>query len=124
MIADEYVDREFGSGAVKITPAHDPNDYDIGQRHGLPLINIMNNDASLNSNAGPYAGLDRFAARKQLWADMEVSGGAPAGVGSHGFAYTCVCVCGRAYDGLVQLKLHIGLGWGACQVAPVLHCGQ
>ena len=74
VIADEYVDREFGTGALKITPAHDFNDYEIGQRHGLPLINIMNKDATLNENAGPYAGLDRFVARERLWADMEAAG--------------------------------------------------
>ncbi len=72
MIADDYVDMEFGTGALKITPGHDPNDYEIGQRVGLDMVNIMNNDATLNSNAGPYEGLERFAARKQLWADMEV----------------------------------------------------
>src|SRR5690606_13367756 len=74
VIADEYVDREFGTGALKITPAHDFNDYETGQRHGLPLINIMNKDATLNENAGPYAGLDRFVARERLWADMEAAG--------------------------------------------------
>ncbi|KAI3430578.1 hypothetical protein D9Q98_005171 [Chlorella vulgaris] len=74
IIADEYVDREFGTGALKITPGHDVNDYEIGKRFGLEIINIMNNDGTLNSNAGPYAGLDRFAARKQLWADMEAQG--------------------------------------------------
>ncbi|NDJ34181.1 MAG: valine--tRNA ligase [Chloroflexi bacterium] len=71
VIADEYVKMEFGTGALKITPAHDPNDYVIGKRHALPLINIMNKDATLNTNAGPYAGMERFAARKQLWSDME-----------------------------------------------------
>ncbi len=74
VIADEYVDREFGTGALKITPGHDFNDYEIGQRHRLPLINIMNKNATLNANAGPYAGLDRFVAREQLWADMERAG--------------------------------------------------
>ncbi len=74
IIADEYVDREFGTGALKITPGHDPNDYEIGQRHHLPIINIMNKDATLNEEAGPYVGLDRFAAREQLWADMEAAG--------------------------------------------------
>lgn len=74
IIADEYVDREFGTGALKITPGHDPADYEIGQRHGLDVVNIMNKDASLNENAGPYAGLDRFEARKKLWADMEAAG--------------------------------------------------
>ena len=70
VIADAYVDPEFGTGALKVTPAHDPNDYEIGLRHNLPMINIMNQDATLNAEAGPYAGLDRFVARKQLWADM------------------------------------------------------
>ena len=72
IIADEYVDREFGTGALKITPGHDPNDYEIGQRHGLDVINIMNNNGSLNANAGQYCNLDRAEARAKLWADMEV----------------------------------------------------
>jgi valyl-tRNA synthetase len=74
IIADEYVDRAVGTGALKVTPGHDPNDYQIGQRHNLPIINIMNRDASLNNNAGPYAGLDRFECRQKLWADMERAG--------------------------------------------------
>ncbi|MBN1563855.1 MAG: class I tRNA ligase family protein, partial [Anaerolineae bacterium] len=74
IIADEYVDREFGTGALKITPGHDPNDYEIGQRHNLAVINIMNRDATLNAEAGPYEGQDRFVARKNLWADMEAAG--------------------------------------------------
>ena len=74
VIADDYVEREFGTGALKITPGHDPHDYEIGQRHNLPLINILNKDATLNENAGPYAGLDRFEARKKLWEDMRAQG--------------------------------------------------
>jgi valyl-tRNA synthetase len=74
VIADEYVDREFGTGALKITPAHDFNDWVIGQTHKLSIINIMNRDATLNENAGAYAGLERFEARKKLWADMEAAG--------------------------------------------------
>jgi valyl-tRNA synthetase len=74
IIADEYVDKEFGSGAVKITPAHDKNDYEVGKRHNLPLVNIMNKDATLNSEAGPYAGMERFAARKAILADLEKEG--------------------------------------------------
>jgi valyl-tRNA synthetase len=68
------VEREFGTGALKITPGHDPNDFIIGQRHGLAILSIMNKDATLNENAGPYAGLERFAARKKLWADMDAAG--------------------------------------------------
>jgi len=73
VIADEYVDREFGTGALKITPAHDPNDYQIGTKHKLAIINILNKDATLNENAGPYTGQDRFVARENLWADMEAA---------------------------------------------------
>ena len=74
VIADAYVDKEFGTGALKVTPGHDPNDYEIARRHNLPMINIMNNDATLNANAGPYAGLDRYTARTRLWEDMRAAG--------------------------------------------------
>lgn len=74
VIADEYVDKEFGTGALKITPAHDPNDYEIGQNHDLAMINILNKDATLNEAAGPYAGMDRFVAREALWSDMDAAG--------------------------------------------------
>ncbi len=74
VIADDYVDREFGTGALKITPGHDPNDYAIGERHGLDLISMLDKEARVNENGGPYAGLDRFEARKKLWADMAVEG--------------------------------------------------
>ena len=74
VIADEYVDREFGTGAVKITPAHDPNDYAIGQNHQLEFINILDQSAHINENGGPYAGLDRFECRKKLWEDMRTNG--------------------------------------------------
>lgn len=74
IIADEYVDREFGTGALKITPGHDVNDYEIGKRHNLEIINIMNNDGTLNATAGKYAGQDRFVARKALWEDMRSAG--------------------------------------------------
>ncbi|MCL2873986.1 MAG: valine--tRNA ligase [Defluviitaleaceae bacterium] len=66
IIADSYVEQDFGTGAVKITPAHDPNDADVGARHNLPIINIMNDDGSLNENAGDYCGLDRYDARKRI----------------------------------------------------------
>ena len=74
VIADEYVDREFGTGAVKITPAHDPNDYTIGQNHKLAMINILDQKACINENGGPYAGMDRFECRKKLWEDMREQG--------------------------------------------------
>lgn len=73
-IHDTYVDLEFGTGALKITPGHDPNDFEIGQRHGLEIINVLNPDATMSQKAGPYAGLDRLECRKQLWVDMEAAG--------------------------------------------------
>lgn len=74
IIADEYVDREFGTGVVKITPAHDPNDFEVGVRHDLPRINIMNDDGTLNENAGKYAGMDRMEARKAVVAQLQEEG--------------------------------------------------
>ncbi len=74
VIADSYVDRDFGTGALKITPGHDPNDYEVGQRHKLPIINALNEDGTMSEAAGPYAGLDRYACREKLWADMAAAG--------------------------------------------------
>jgi valyl-tRNA synthetase len=74
IIADEAVDPSFGTGAVKITPAHDPVDFDVAQRQNLPSVSILNLDATMNENAGPYKGLDRFACRKALLADLEKEG--------------------------------------------------
>jgi len=74
VVADKHVDPAFGTGLVKVTPGHDPNDFLIGQRHDLELINILNEDATLNENAGPYAGQDRLAARKQIIADLDAKG--------------------------------------------------
>ena len=75
VIADDYVDMEFGTGVVKITPAHDPNDYEVGLRHNLPILNVMNDDASINKEyGGKYAGMDRYEARKAMVADLEAEG--------------------------------------------------
>lgn len=74
IIADTYVDKEFGTGAVKITPAHDPNDFEVGIRHSLPEINVMNDDATINKNGGIYQGMDRYTARKQIVKDLEKEG--------------------------------------------------
>ncbi|RPE64492.1 valyl-tRNA synthetase [Tibeticola sediminis] len=75
VIADAYVDREFGTGVVKVTPAHDANDYAVGQRHGLPIIGVLNPDATINEHApSAYRGLDRFEARKRIVADLEAAG--------------------------------------------------
>ena len=74
VIADDYVSIEFGTGALKITPGHDPNDYAIAQRHNLPIISMLDEAAKVNENGGPYQGQDRFEARKKLWADMKSAG--------------------------------------------------
>ncbi|MDN6724671.1 MAG: valine--tRNA ligase, partial [Tetragenococcus halophilus] len=71
IVADEYVDREFGTGVVKITPAHDPNDFEVGNRHDLPRVNVMNDDGTMNENAGAYTDMDRFAARKAIVKDLD-----------------------------------------------------
>ena len=74
VVADSYVDMEFGTGVVKITPAHDPNDFEVGKRHNLPEINVMNDDATINAMGGKYEGMDRFECRKALVKDLEELG--------------------------------------------------
>ena len=74
VVTDTYVDREFGTGVVKITPAHDPNDFEVGKRHGLPVINVMNDDATINENGGEYAGMDRYEARQAIVEELDRQG--------------------------------------------------
>ena len=74
IIEDDFVDPKFGTGCVKVTPAHDPNDFDMGQRHGLAMINVMNDDGTMNEEAGPYAGMDRFACREDIVEDLKDAG--------------------------------------------------
>ncbi len=74
VVTDTYVDREFGTGVVKITPAHDPNDFEVGKRHDLPVVNVMNDDATINENGGAYKGMDRYEARKAIVAELERQG--------------------------------------------------
>ena len=74
IVADDYVDKEFGSGAVKMTPAHDPNDFGVGERHNLEQINVMNEDGTMNELAGKYQGMDRYECRKQLMKDLDEAG--------------------------------------------------
>ena len=74
VVEDEYVDMEFGTGVVKITPAHDPNDFEVGKRHDLPEVNIMNDDATINANGGKYEGLDRYEARAQIVEELKAAG--------------------------------------------------
>ncbi len=82
VVLDEWVSREFGTGAVKVTPAHDPNDFALGQRHNLPSVNVMDDSAHINQEGGAYAGLERFAARRRIVADLEEQG-LLAGVKDH-----------------------------------------
>lgn len=92
VVADDYVDRELGTGALKVTPAHDPNDYEIGQRHGLEVINIFTEDAKVNEEGGIYAGLDRYQARKQVVKDLSEQGylvGQKDHVHAVGHCYRC-----------------------------------
>jgi valyl-tRNA synthetase len=74
VITDDAVQRDFGGGALKVTPGHDPTDFAIGERHGLPVISVLDESARVNTYGGPYAGLDRFAARSRLWEDMRAAG--------------------------------------------------
>ncbi len=74
IVADTYVEREFGTGVVKITPAHDPNDFEVGKRHGLPIINVMNDDATINENGGKFAGMDRYEARAAIVKELDEMG--------------------------------------------------
>ncbi len=74
VVTDTYVDREFGTGVVKITPGHDPNDFEVGKRHDLPIINVMNDDATINENGGKYAGMDRYEARKAIVEELDRQG--------------------------------------------------
>ncbi|MHB1377210.1 MAG: valine--tRNA ligase, partial [Candidatus Humimicrobiaceae bacterium] len=95
IIGDDYVDMKFGTGAVKVTPSHDPNDFEIGKRHNLSQINIMNNDASLNENAGVYEGFDRFDARKKILAALKEEGylaGRKDHISSIGFCSRCATI--------------------------------
>jgi valyl-tRNA synthetase len=92
VVADTFVDPAFGTGAVKVTPAHDPNDFDIGERHGCDKVNILNADATISAEGGPYAGLDRYEARKRVVADL-VAAGLLVGTEDHvhavGHCYRC-----------------------------------
>ncbi len=74
IVADSYVDMEFGTGVVKITPAHDPNDFEVGKRHNLPIVNIMNDDATINKNGGKYEGMERYEARKAIVKELDEMG--------------------------------------------------
>ena len=97
IITDDAVDPSFGTGAVKVTPAHDPVDFEIGQQHDLPSVNILNPDGTMNQNAGPYKGLDRFACRERLLADLE-SEGLMVKVERHQHSVGHCCRCNTAVE--------------------------
>ena len=109
VIADDYVDKEFGTGCVKITPAHDPNDFMVGERHGLEQINILNNDATINKNGGKYEGMDRYAARKAIVADLE-EGGYLVKVVPHSHNVGECYRCGTTVEPLISDQWFVKMG--------------
>src|SRR6266404_9192954 len=111
IIADEYVDREFGSGAVKITPAHDFNDFAIGLRHKLPMVSVMDEGAVMTAEAGPYAGLDRYVARDRIVADFERDG-VLVRTEPHKLAL------GRCYRCQTPVEPHLSVQWFV-KIAPL-----
>ncbi len=101
VVCDTYVDREFGTGVVKITPAHDPNDFEVGVRHGLSIVKVLTDDARMTEDCGKYAGLDRYAARKAIVADLE-AGGYLASVEPHSHNVGTCYRCGTTVEPMVS----------------------
>ena len=106
IIADDYVDIEFGTGAVKITPAHDPNDYQVGKRHNLPEINMMNDDGTVNNQGGKYAGMDRYEARKVIVKDLEEQGYLVK-IKDHVHNVSCHDRCGTAIEPMISKQWYV-----------------
>lgn len=106
IIADEYVDIEFGTGAVKITPAHDPNDYQVGKRHNLEEINILNEDGTINKKGGKYAGLDRYEARKRIVEDLKAEGFLVK-IKEYSHNVGCHDRCGEAIEPLISKQWYV-----------------
>ncbi len=101
VIADEYVDKEFGTGCVKITPAHDPNDFEVGKRHNLEQIKVMNDDATMNHYAGKYEGMDRYECRKAMIADLEEMG-LLVKIENHSHNVGCCYRCGTTVEPIIS----------------------
>ena len=101
IVCDEYVDREFGTGVVKITPAHDPNDFEVGVRHNLPIVKVLTDDAHMTEDCGKYAGMDRYEARKAIVADLE-AGGYLASVEPHSHNVGTCYRCGTTVEPMVS----------------------
>lgn len=101
IVCDTYVDREFGTGVVKITPAHDPNDFEVGARHNLPIVKVLTDDAKMTDDCGKYAGMDRYEARKAIVADLEAAG-LLASIEPHGHNVGTCYRCGTTVEPMVS----------------------
>lgn len=123
VVADEYVDMEFGTGCVKITPAHDPNDFEVGRRHNLELVNVMNDDATMNENAGKYAGMDRYACRKALVRDLEEAG-LLAGIKEHAHAVGTHDRCGTTVEPMAKQQWFVAMEELAKPAMEAVHNGD
>ena len=123
VIADAYVEREFGTGAVKITPAHDPNDFEIGLRHNLPSIVVLDNEAKLNEQAGKYEGLDRYEARKVIVEDLQAAG-VLVEIESHSHAVGECYRCSTVIEPLVSRQWFVKMGPLAQPAIEVVRQGK
>lgn len=123
VVADYYVDKEFGTGAVKITPAHDPNDFEVGKRHGLEEINIMNDDATINERGGKYAGMERYEARKAIVHDLEEQGYLVK-VEPHSHNVGTHDRCGTTVEPLIKQQWFVKMEELAKPAIEALHTGE
>lgn len=123
IIADEYVEREFGSGAVKITPAHDPNDYEMGLRHHLPKVTVIGKDGKMTEEAGVYAGLERYEARKRVLSDLEADGYLIE-VAEHEHAVGECYRCGTVVEPLISKQWFVKMAPLAEPAIEVVKTGQ
>ena len=123
VIADEYVDMEFGTGCVKITPAHDPNDFEVGRRHQLELVNVMNDDATMNENAGKYAGMDRYACREALVKELDEAG-LLAGIKDHVHAVGTHDRCKTTVEPMAKQQWFVAMEEMAKPAMEAIHNGE
>ena len=123
IVSDYYVDKEFGTGAVKITPAHDPNDFEVGKRHNLPEINVMNDDATINEKGGKYAGMERYEARKAIVKDLE-EGGYLVKVEPHSHNVGTHDRCGTTVEPLIKQQWFVRMEELAKPAIEALKCGD
>ena len=123
IVADYYVDKEFGTGAVKITPAHDPNDFEVGKRHNLEEINIMNDDATINERGGRYAGMERYEARKAIVKDLEEQGFLVK-IEPHSHNVGTHDRCGTTVEPLIKQQWFVNMEELAKPAIEALHTGE